>query len=1287
MVYFASRDRDRNRERNKQERIIHDEEFGEENVELVDSEWADFEKFIRQLRQRRTSTISMEEELRHVQKHPKIKSQTFYPCPPPAENGGDSDTSDDDDDPFGYIDTLMYGRYTKDLGEFAKDEARKLKLLEKRRKQEDKQRNKELLGKRATRVKRISSWVWKHTLARLGEDWVFLALLGIIMALLSFIMDKGISICTNARIWLYRDLTSQPFIQYIAWVSLPVCLILFSAGFVHLIAPQSIGSGIPEMKTILRGVALKEYLTFKTLVAKVIGLTATLGSGMPLGKEGPFVHIASIVAQLLSKLVTSFQGIYENESRNSEMLAAACAVGVGSCFAAPVGGVLFSIEVTTTYFAVRNYWRGFFAAVCGATVFRLLAVWFQNADTVRALFLTNFTTEFPFDPQELFVFALIGFICGLGGASYVWVHRRYVLFMRSNKRMNKFLQKNRFLYPGFLALLVSSISFPLGTGQFLAGELSNHEQVTQLFSNFTWSRDDLTVEQAAIVTNWMTSYTSVFGNLICYTLFTFFVSIIASTIPVPSGMFIPVFKIGAGFGRLVGEFMAWWFPHGVRYGGRLSPIMPGGYAVVGAAAFSGSVTHTVSVAVIVFEMTGQITHVVPVMIAVLVANAVAALLQPSIYDSIILIKKLPYLPDLLPSSSGMYSIFVEDFMVRDVKYIWYGISYQKLKEVLKANKALRSLPLVDSPDNMILLGSVQRYELIKMIEKHIGREKRMEVAQKWQKEAEERAREEEKKKQEAELKMRRPSRFEVLPAPDILSLRQIANDEMLPPKKRVEALNNNLAPRKSILKKTNSFNLKTYAPTVQHSPNITPYTTITGNSEFRIRSAFEAIFKKSTTLQDVQPDPETGSISPAPSNTEVQVQRAPSTPGVSKKVQLQAQHKWDFVTDQIMLVSQVSCMFHGHNNIRHHLKINSSWFLNILTPVHICKQANSKSTDAANINQVPPDKDDKDERCVVAEDKKDTLKSNHVPFSDVNIDKPSIRYKTNKVSDISRTASKINLSELNNQDLKPAINDNHIEPTKKKVRKIKFSNEVKVKDSPNHGYTTDKISDSELETNDCGYTIEDVDEKSSIDGNYGSGTSENEELARVTTGPKKMKSVQLPRERVIDMSPEDQKQWELEEMLKPIDLERAQVHIDPSPFQLVERTSILKVHSLFSMVGINHAYVTKIGRLVGVVGLKELRKAIEDINSNSFVVPPRDEEIHNKPSVEKPLLMPNASDKAVDMTVTSMDSALSNSDNCSDIELEHMKTEKTAIVTLPPQEPCGNTNSATDTSSDMGKHV
>lgn len=56
-----------------------------------------------------------------------------------------------------------------------------------------------------------------------------------------------------------------------------------------------------------------------------------------------------------------------------------------------------------------------------------------------------------------------------------------------------------------------------------------------------------------------------------------------------------------------------------------------------------------------------------------------------------------------------------------------------------------------------------------------------------------------------------------------------------------------------------------------------------------------------------------------------------------------------------------------------------------------------------------------------------------------------------------------------------------------------------------------------------------------------------------------------------------------------LEVDFSRCHIDPAPFQLVERTSLLKVHSLFSMVGVNHAYVTAIGRLVGVVGLKEVR--------------------------------------------------------------------------------------------------
>lgn len=71
------------------------------------------------------------------------------------------------------------------------------------------------------------------------------------------------------------------------------------------------------------------------------------------------------------------------------------------------------------------------------------------------------------------------------------------------------------------------------------------------------------------------------------------------------------------------------------------------------------------------------------------------------------------------------------------------------------------------------------------------------------------------------------------------------------------------------------------------------------------------------------------------------------------------------------------------------------------------------------------------------------------------------------------------------------------------------------------------------------------------------------------------------------MTPEEQKTWEADEMAKRVDFQNTRV--DPAPFQLVERTSLLKVHSIFSLMGVNHAYVTAIGKLIGVVSLKEVR--------------------------------------------------------------------------------------------------
>lgn len=170
--------------------------------------------------------------------------------------------------------------------------------------------------------------------------------------------------------------------------------------------------------------------------------------------------------------------------------------------------------------------------------------------------------------------------------------------------------------------------------------------------------------------------------------------------------------------------MAAAFPDGIHADGSVYPIVPGGYAVVGAAALSGAVTHTVSTAVIVFELTGQISHILPVMIAVILANAVAQALQPSLYDSIIRIKKLPYLPELGMGHHEKYNIRVEDIMVRDVRFITLNSTYRELQEMLQTGQ-LKTLALVESRESMILLGSIERLQLQSLLTLQLGRQRRL----------------------------------------------------------------------------------------------------------------------------------------------------------------------------------------------------------------------------------------------------------------------------------------------------------------------------------------------------------------------------------------------------------------------------------------------------------------------------------------------------------------------------------------------------------------------------------
>ena len=202
-----------------------------------------------------------------------------------------------------------------------------------------------------------------------------------------------------------------------------------------------------------------------------------------------------------------------------------------------------------------------------AIVFRLLSVWTGKEATIVAVFKTQFPVEFPYDPKELLVFALIGVLCGVGGALYCKAHRNYVLWMRASKQLSRFLQSNRFIYPFIISFLVSLLTFPHWAGTIIASDLPTPAQVVSLFSNFSWYKNisETSVKEYDTIKHWQDPYFhSIFFTLSVYAVYNFVASILALTLPVPSGVVIPTFKIGAAMGRIIGELMGIMFPLGKK---------------------------------------------------------------------------------------------------------------------------------------------------------------------------------------------------------------------------------------------------------------------------------------------------------------------------------------------------------------------------------------------------------------------------------------------------------------------------------------------------------------------------------------------------------------------------------------------------------------------------------------------------------------------------------------------------------------------------------------------------
>jgi len=453
----------------------------------------------------------------------------------------------------------------------------------------------------------------------------FLILLGVLPASLIFVVDLSVHSLSELREEVCIARTGGGALGLATYVISGVALCLLSTLYCYLWSPEAEGSGIPQMKAVMSGFydKLKPALSVWTLAAKCLGLLCAIGGGLPVGWEGPNVHIACIIAHHLSRLPV-FRLLRRDRSLRLQIMVCACSVGLASSFGTPIGGVMYALETTGTFYLVPTYWKSYMATLTGAFLYELL----YKTPLVEGFANTQFNVSSYTHPQ-LGAFVVLGVLAGLAGAAFVaCVHSMYLLRQRYNRRFPTHTVAQRFILVALVAALAAIIQYPVHLFR-----LDPREAINELFS-----ADALTVLSSR--------------DVALLLLVRFPLVAICIGLPIPAGLFIPCFVIGSCFGRLYGELLQHVFG---------STIVPGGYAVVGAAAFTAGVTRALSCAVIIFEVTGQLHHMVPTLIAVLLAVIVGNVINRPIYDTLVIMKDLPYMPHMRRDRSP--AMLVSDAML------------------------------------------------------------------------------------------------------------------------------------------------------------------------------------------------------------------------------------------------------------------------------------------------------------------------------------------------------------------------------------------------------------------------------------------------------------------------------------------------------------------------------------------------------------------------------------------------------------------------------------------------
>uniref|UniRef100_A0A8C2K7F2 Chloride channel protein n=1 Tax=Cyprinus carpio TaxID=7962 RepID=A0A8C2K7F2_CYPCA len=485
--------------------------------------------------------------------------------------------------------------------------------------------------------------------------------------------------------------------MYVSWALLFAFLAVI---LVRAFAPYACGSGIPEIKTILSGFIIRGYLGKWTLIIKTITLVLAVSSGLSLGKEGPLVHVACCCANILCHFFTKYR---RNEAKRREVLSAASAVGVSVAFGAPIGGVLFSLEEVSYYFPLKTLWRSFFAALVAAFTLRSINP-FGNSRLV--LFYVEFHT--PWHLLELIPFVLLGIFGGLWGAFFIHANIAWCR-LRKNTRLGH--------YPVIevlvVTLLTALLAFPIEYTR-----MSSSELISELFN-------DCGLLDSSKLCGYTSNSGSTSGSVNATA-----ANGLGARLAGP-GLYTAMWQLAlalvfkmlitvATFGIKVTDLDVFLkAKQNIRAVLRIKPQNDKHFFFFLISTLGGVTRMTVSLVVIMFELTGGLEYIVPLMAATMTSKWVAdALSRESIYEAHIRLNGYPFLE---AKEEFRHKTLATDVMRPRQSdpplsvLTQSGMSVEEVERLI-ADTTYSGFPVVISQQSQRLVGFVLRRDLVISLE-------------------------------------------------------------------------------------------------------------------------------------------------------------------------------------------------------------------------------------------------------------------------------------------------------------------------------------------------------------------------------------------------------------------------------------------------------------------------------------------------------------------------------------------------------------------------------------------